>query len=652
MELTVVIPYYNGGSSITKLLNSLPIDLPVIIIDDQSAKPLTLASDGMDLKVIRPDQKGYFSGSVNRGIAECNTDVLVLNQDVMFEGTDWLDIIIDNKDEYAMIGERIKGNHPAYPNGYIHGTFMFIRRDAWKKVGKLNQTDYPLWGSTCEWQLRACRKGYKVLPLKEIPGFAHARSGRYGDAITQILKEEPDKKNLLIRTPPLISVIVPCYNYGRYLSDLINSFIGGYTSLGNMPGQTLQSFEIIIADDGSTDDTQEIGEDLHDPWKGVFYYRCPINGGTAYAANYAIEQSNAPYVTRMDADDMRDSTSLEALYRTLLNNPHSFTYDDVILFTDGKRKKKVWKFQEYNFDELIWKNHVHAGILFPYSAWKETGGYPEIMADGRDDWAFNVALGVKGYCGVRVANPGYLYRREGQNRTLTNTTPARRAEFLSKIKQIFPGIYRGERPTMCCGNRKSGVSPSAGARSMGTYVSPPALPGVAGMIQIEYQGGNYGLQTFYGPATGTAYTFSVKHRRRNIDVRDASFPHASTQKDIGLLGLHDAGKPMFLQVKEPKPKPAPAKPAPAKPPPEPVVEKLPEEKPEIELVIEVIDKKSELYAMGLAEKDVVPLLKAGFGIASILSFSNKGMQEKLGWGYGRVKKVKDIVKEYEDNLEH
>jgi len=657
VELTVIIPYYNGGSSITKLLNSLPVDLPIIIIDDQSAKPLALASDDINLKVIRPDRKGYFSGAVNRGISECNTDVLVLNQDVLFEGTDWLDIIIENRDEYAMIGERIKGNHPAYPNGYIHGTFMFIRRDAWKKVGKLNQTDYPLWGSTCEWQLRACRKGFKVLPLEEIPGFAHSRSGRYGDAISQILREEPDRKNLLIRTPPLISVVVPCYNYGKYLPDLINSFIGGHTCLGQMPGQTLQSFEIIIADDGSTDgETQEIGESLHDPWKGVFYYRCPINGGTAYAANYAIEHSNAPYITRMDADDMRDSTSLEALYRTLIKDPHSFTYDDIILFTNGKRKKKVWKFQEYNFDELIWKNHVHAGIMFPYSAWKETGGYPEVMSDGRDDWAFNVALGVKGYCGIRVANPGYLYRREGQNRTLTNTTPVRRAEFLEKIKRLFPNIYRGERPMGCCGNRKSGVSPSAGAKNMGTYVGPPSLPGASGMIQVEYQGGNYGLQTFYGPATGTAYTFSVKHKRRNIDVRDAHFPHASTQKDIGLLGLHEAGKSIFLQVQKPvAKKPAPVKPAPVKPPPEPKPE------PEPEIVIEVEGEELEfetpvavptqIEQAGFSEKDLEALIEANYGLKKIIESTNKGMQKDLGWGYGRVKKVKDIAKEFISDVE-
>ncbi len=42
---------------------------------------------------------------------------------------------------------------------------------------------------------------------------------------------------------------------------------------------------------------------------------------------------------------------------------------------------------EYDFEKLLIKNHVHAGILFPRQAWKETGGYPETMREGREDWA-------------------------------------------------------------------------------------------------------------------------------------------------------------------------------------------------------------------------------------------------------------------------
>ena len=84
------------------------------------------------------------------------------------------------------------------------------------------------------------------------------------------------------------------------------------------------------------------------------------------------------------------------------------------------------------------------------------------MNRGREDWAFNIALGTKGYCGVRVDYPGYLYRREGQNRTLHNTNPAWRERFLTQLWGLFPRIYAGDRPIMCCkGSKRMGSTPSA-----------------------------------------------------------------------------------------------------------------------------------------------------------------------------------------------
>src|SRR6185503_20549111 len=107
-----------------------------------------------------------------------------------------------------------------WPKGYVQGTFMFMRRDALEKIGGLNAVDYPLWGATAEWQLRACRAGFEALPLDSIPGFEHARGqAPYGSSIKATLEAEPAKRATFIRTPPEISVIIPSYNYGRYLRD-------------------------------------------------------------------------------------------------------------------------------------------------------------------------------------------------------------------------------------------------------------------------------------------------------------------------------------------------------------------------------------------------------------------------------------------------
>ena len=227
-NVTVVIPFFNGHAYINRLLRTLPVEIPVIIVDDHSDEPLYL--NNRNVTVIRPEEKGFFSGAVNAGIEACDTDVLVLNQDVWFEGTEWIDLIERNRAEYGVIGEGVMA-HPAWPKGYVQGTFMLMRRDAIDATGLLNVKDYPFWGATAEWQLRMCRKDFKSLPVKLVPGMKHEREekqqGSFGTAMQTMLKRNPKKRGHWVRTPRLISVIVTCYNHGVYVSNLVASLIGG-----------------------------------------------------------------------------------------------------------------------------------------------------------------------------------------------------------------------------------------------------------------------------------------------------------------------------------------------------------------------------------------------------------------------------------------
>lgn len=649
MNLTIVIPYYNEKEALKRLIKTIPQELQIIVVNDQSEIPPEVSGD--NVRLLNLKNKGYFSGAVNAGIKACNNDVLILNQDTRLVGTGALDLLADNSDKYAMIGERISGNHPAWSNGYIHGTYMFMRRDAIEKVGLLDTKYYPLWGSTCEWQLRACRKNFKVLPVHEIPGFLHDRNGGMGNSIQSLLKKEPGKRDILIRTPPLISVIAPSYRHGEYAQDLINSLIGGNTSLGYMEGQTLQSFEIIIADDCSDDGSYERMKDLADPWKGIHIIQTKENGGTSVACNTAIRAAKASVIARIDGDDMRESDSLELMYDTLVENPKSFIYDDVILFTNGKRLENIWRIKEYGFDELIKKNRVHAGIMFKKKAWAEVGGYPEEMRYGRDDWAFNVGMEIKGYCGVHSHSTGYLYRRDGQNRTLRNTTPQWRSQFAEQLKKLYPDVYRGERPMGCCGNRnripvtRAGASPTAQG---GTYSMPTNNPGATGTVILEYQGANYGNETYIGPITMTPYIFSVKKNRRRVDERDLHFVSMQGQ-GLGLLDLRmPGGKPLFTRVM-----PAPPKPAPA---PEVEVEEIKVEvlvsnQPEPEEVVsfEMISQEEVIHEdltaiSGIGPATAKKLNNAGiYSVADFLNTDNSKLMDILGWSQSKLDKAFDSL---------
>jgi glycosyltransferase involved in cell wall biosynthesis len=88
--------------------------------------------------------------------------------------------------------------------------------------------------------------------------------------------------------PPLVSIVVPCFNQGRYLGE----------ALASAARQTYAPVEVIVVDDGSTDDTRRVAsEDA-----GAIYVHQP-NAGTAAARNHGLSLSHGEFVIFLDADD-------------------------------------------------------------------------------------------------------------------------------------------------------------------------------------------------------------------------------------------------------------------------------------------------------------------------------------------------------------
>ena len=544
-NLKIVIPFWNGEATIQRLLDSLPDSLPITVVDDVS--DAHYQTERENVRVIRLPEKGFFSGAVNAGVNSVQTDVLILNQDAWFSNLEWLDLLYDNVHEYGVIGDGVFG-HPAWPKGYVQGTFMFIQRDAWTKTGGFNEQDYPLWGATAEWQMRACRQGFKALPLKNIPGFMHrqnstaGRTYRFGNAIGEAIKRWPGMRRKFLRTPPELSVIVPCYNYGHYLSDAINSLFGGPTCLGEWKPQSFQSFEVIIVDDASTDGSREVVEGYHDPFKGVRTLLLSHNIGTPSALNAGIEIALGEYIHIMSADDMRESWALEKQYRAAVENPGSVAYGNIQTFKQGDRLK-VLRLGEYDFDKMLFRNQMPAGITYPRQAWVEAGGYPTRMVYGREDWAFNIALGCSGYCGKKVDGlSGNLCRREGANRSLRTTGKGWYDRFLSQLMAQFPELYEGGRPVACCGGRGKGAK--SNRRIPRNAPAMKALAGRDGFKVLEFVGGGSGSRSFWGLETGTRYVFgnNDKDKIKYVDIADVE----------AFLSQFKNGKPLFSIYVAPK----------------------------------------------------------------------------------------------------
>jgi len=429
-------------------------------------------------------------------------------------------------------------------------------------------------------------------------------------------------------------VVVPCYKYGHFLDDAINSMIGGPTSLGSMDGQTLQSFEIIIVDDASPDNTPEIGSRLADPRKGIRYIRLPSNRGTPGALNAGVDAAMGKYIHILSADDMRELICLEELHSICEENPHSVAYGDIWTFGHGKRIKRM-HMRGYSFKDIINKNPMPAGIMYPKIAWEEAGGYPESMIHGREDWAFNIALGIKDWYGIKSTKVVNLYRREGHNRSLhthnihkgeippdDNGIRDWRAFFQQQLCELYPALYE-EAGMACCGQRNSRRVVRGG---VGTVVTRDSvgLAGREGMVLIEYIGANMGTMTWFGDVTQVRYAFGGTRRSGYVDARDVAH----------FLGVMEGRHPIFRRVKivAPKPEPAPT------PTPTPVP---------VEDVIVTVESEAEDFTIikGVGPKLADALVSGGFRKISMVASANPvDIMEATGVPAWRASKILEEAK--------
>ncbi len=104
---------------------------------------------------------------------------------------------------------------------------------------------------------------------------------------------------------PEISVIIPAYNSAHFLKDALDSVLA----------QTFRDLEVLVIDDGSTDNTRE----LVSSYGGQLRYFYQQNSGVALARNRGIEESRARYIAFLDADDLWMPEKLERQFEALEN---------------------------------------------------------------------------------------------------------------------------------------------------------------------------------------------------------------------------------------------------------------------------------------------------------------------------------------------
>jgi glycosyltransferase involved in cell wall biosynthesis len=213
---------------------------------------------------------------------------------------------------------------------------------------------------------------------------------------------------------PLVSVIIPCYNQAHYLGETIESVLK----------QTHQSFEIIVVDDGSTDNTSEVASS----YSQVKLLRQENQGRPAVGRNHGFRESTGEYVVFLDSDDRLVPDALEAGLKYLTDYPERAFVSGHARFIDAEGSSLPTEqracVERDHYEALLNENYIWTPgtVMFRRSALERAGCFnPSLKMKGSEDYDLYLRLARESpvYCHDRAV---VEYRQHGSSLSRNSAT--------------------------------------------------------------------------------------------------------------------------------------------------------------------------------------------------------------------------------------
>jgi len=175
----------------------------------------------------------------------------------------------------------------------------------------------------------------------------------------------------------MFSVIIPLYNKELSIKHTIQSVLK----------QTIQDFEIVIVNDGSTDDSAKIVEGINDSRVRLIHQK---NKGVSAARNYGVEKACNQWVAFLDGDDLWEVNHLEEITKMMSVFPNekfyvtSFKYSDDRKISKCPRQTSIFKIENY-FEEVLVEELICTGIVVvDKNCFNKVGGFNKNLNLGED----------------------------------------------------------------------------------------------------------------------------------------------------------------------------------------------------------------------------------------------------------------------------
>jgi glycosyltransferase involved in cell wall biosynthesis len=145
---------------------------------------------------------------------------------------------------------------------------------------------------------------------------------------------------------PLVSVVMPTYNYGRFIAKAVNSVLN----------QTYRNVELIVVDNFSQDNTEEIIRSFKDP--RLHYYRFANKGVIAASRNHGIRMAKGSYIAFIDSDDAWYERKLEKVMSFFASHPEVALICHDLNKVDEKDNKRTAKCGPHkSYSDLLYKGN-------------------------------------------------------------------------------------------------------------------------------------------------------------------------------------------------------------------------------------------------------------------------------------------------------
>lgn len=546
--ISVIIPCYNYGKYIGDAIRSVKAqtfsDWDCLVIDDGSTDDsLIKINEAVDhderFKVLAQSNRGV-ANTRNRGAMEAKGEFLCfLDADDTLKEK-FMETLLPPLLDDRSIGISFGSLELHTPRGSVQGSWPsgfdfaaqlrrrnqvpscnLLRRSAFFRAGGY-KTHFIL-GEDAELWTNMGLCGFNAVHASQAPMMIYRI---HKDSVSsKAKKKEPNWLSYISAAnggpQPFASVATPqnyshsVYSYDQPLVSIIIPVGDGHeevlvNAIESVRAQTDARWELIVVDDTTLGKLKIYGTIPYvERYPFINWRRKRKYGNVSAARNLGVQHARGKFLLFLDADDELDKHFLRQTLKIAALRPKSIIYTDWISLPEGK----IHKAEAWNFERLKQQALFVITFLHPKEAFDEVGGFNEDIPVW-EDWDYTVQLAHKGYHGIRVPEPLFLYHYESGKR---------REECLDNAPALMEVFRKNYVTLVALPSKEPGLTilpgdPLLGRKNVKKEDAPRPTK-----VLVVYSGDNLGARTFRTPLRNR-YRFDGRNQREVwVPIEDAHF---------------------------------------------------------------------------------------------------------------------------------